>query len=367
MPSFGHLCYGLCLLIPILYYTKTDEKPFNYKVAFIFLANNIYGPDLFSLFFVIPTHSILGFLLVAIPLALFFSYYSRFSLKRSEGTFPLKFVDDGISEVNYKNSYCITAAGGISHFFIDQFYHWETEMHVWEGIDITHDQMLAWGGSAYHYITPLIILGDIVIVGIIILSLYFFMRGSKDTFKFLLGSTAVVVLLMLFVSTSVFWAEREFGAIVHSFVYVLIPLFLLMYAARDVKDNPITTPDVAKINRKTLLKIVAIISILFSLFMALYAYFAISYASYLAELIIEGFGGSVTEMTVTVTIIGYVFLTMAVILLIASFGLFLKINICRQIAMVICTYFFVFVFPFAITLFLSENDVKAMFIKKSES
>ncbi|MHA1256182.1 MAG: hypothetical protein ACTSPS_11345 [Promethearchaeota archaeon] len=71
-------------------------------------------------------------------------------------------------------------------------------------------------------------------------------------------------------------------------------------------------------------------------------------------------------MTVTLTIIGYIYLTMAVILLIASLGLFFKINICRQIAMFICTYFFIFVFPFAITLFLSENDVKAMFIKKSE-
>ena len=109
MPTFGHLCYGLCLLIPILYYTKTDENPFNYKVAFIFLANNIYGPDLVALFIVIPTHSILGFLIMAIPLALFYSYFSRFSLKKSVGRFPLKFVDDGISEVNYKNSYCITA------------------------------------------------------------------------------------------------------------------------------------------------------------------------------------------------------------------------------------------------------------------
>jgi hypothetical protein len=304
---------------------------------------------------------------MAIPLALFFSYYSRFSLKRTDGGFPFKFVDDGISEVTYKNAYFITAAGGISHFFIDQFYHFEKEMHIWEGIDITHDQMLAWGGPAYHYITPWIILGDIVIVSIIVLSLYFFKRGSKDTFKFLLASTLVVVLLMVLVSTSVFWAEREFGAIVHCFVYVLIPLFLLMYAARDVKDNPITTPDVPKINRKTLLKIVTLISILFSLFMIIYAYFAISYASFLAELIVEGFGGSITEMTVTVTIIGYIYLTMAVVLLIASFGLFFKINICRQIAMFICTYFFIFVFPFAITLFLNENDVKAMFVNKLET
>ncbi len=367
MPTFGHICYGLALLIPILYYTKTDEKPFNYKVAFIFLANNIYGPDLVGLFFIIPTHSILGFLIMALPLAVFYSYFSRFSLKKSDGILPLKFVDDGISEVNYKNAYCITAAGGISHFFIDQFYHWEKEMMIWEGISITHDEMLAWGGSAYHYITPLIIIGDIAIISFIVLSLYTFMKGHKESFELLLISTVITVSLMVFVSTSIFWAEREFGAIVHCFVYVLIPLFLLMYAARDVKDNPITTPDVPKINRDTLLKIVAIISILFALFMALYAYFAITYAGYLAELIIEMFGGSVAEMTITVTIIGYIYLTFAIILLIASIGLFFKSNICRYIVIAICMYFLIFAFPFAISLFLCENDVKAMFNKESEA
>ncbi|TFG28198.1 MAG: hypothetical protein EU532_05760 [Promethearchaeota archaeon] len=366
MPTFGHICYGLALLIPILYYTKTDEKPFNYKVAFIFLTNNIYGPDLVGLFFVIPTHNILGFLIMALPLAVFFSYFSRFSLKKSEGKFPLKFVDDGISEVNYKNAFCITAAGGISHFFIDQFYHWEKKMQIWPGIAITHDEMLAWGGPAYHYITPLIILGDIAIVSYIVLSLYTFMKGHKETFKLLLISTLVTLSLMVFISTSIFWAEREIGAIVHCFVYVLIPLFLLMYAARDVKDNPITTPDIPKINRKTLLKIVVIISILFALFMAFYAYFAITYAGYLAELIIEMFGGNVAEMTITVTIIGYIYMTFAIILLIASIGLFFKSNICRYIVMTICTYFLIFVFPFAITLFLCERDVKAMFGKESE-
>ena len=367
MPTFGHLCYGLSLLIPILYYTKTDKKPFNYKVAFIFLANNIYGPDLVGLFFVIPTHNILGFAIMAIPLSLVFTYSSRFSLIKSEGSFPLKLIDEEIREVNWKNAYLITVAGGISHFFIDQFYHWDKEMRVAPGINITHDEMLSWGGPAYHVVSPLMIIGDIVVISVIVLSLYTFMKGYKETFKLLLASTIITVLLMIFISTAIFWAEREFGAIVHCFVYVLIPLFLLMYAARDVKDNPRETPDVPKIKRKTLLKIVAIISILFALFMMIYAYFAITSAEYLAELIAETLGGNVAELTVSVTIIGYIYMTFAVVLLIASIGLFFKINICRYIAIAICTYFFIFGFPFAIALFLCEKDVKALFGKESES
>ncbi|MFX0072548.1 MAG: hypothetical protein ACFFAO_15795 [Candidatus Hermodarchaeota archaeon] len=366
MPTFGHICYGLCLLIPILYYTKTDQKPFNYKVAFIFLANNIYGPDLVGLFFVIPTHNILGFAIMAIPLSLVFSYSSRFSLIKSDSAFPLKFIDEGIREVNWKNSYFITVAGGISHFFIDQFYHWEKEMHVWPGIDITHDEMLSWGGTAYHVISPLMIIGDVVIVSSILLSLYCFKKGYKETLILLLISTIITVLLMVFVSTAIFWAEREFGAMVHCFVYVLIPLFLLMYAARDVKDNPIETPDVPKIQRKSLLKIVAFISILFALFMILYSYFAITSAGYLAELIAEDLGGNIAELTISVTILGYIYMTFAVILLIASIGLLFKINICRYLVIVICLYFFIFGFPLAIALFLCEKDVKSIFGKQVE-
>ena len=80
----------------------TKDK-FSYKVAFIFLANNIYGPDIVYLFFITPFHSILGFALLAIPLSLVYSYSSRFSIKKSEGLFPLKFIDEGIREVDWKN------------------------------------------------------------------------------------------------------------------------------------------------------------------------------------------------------------------------------------------------------------------------
>lgn len=368
MPTIGHVFYGLCLLIPILYYTKTDETPFNYKVAFIFLANNIYGPDIVGLFFIIPTHNILGYAIIAIPLSLVFSYSSRFTLIKSDGTFPLKLVDEEIREVNWKNSYLISVAGGISHFFIDQFYHFEKEMYIWPGMSITHDEMLAWGGSAYHVISPLMIIGDIIVITTIILSIFCFMKGYKETFKLFLVSTIITILLMLLVSTAVFWAEREFGVIVHCVVYVLIPLFLLMYAARDVKDNPRKTADVPKINRRSLLVIISIISITFALFMIIYAYFAITYANYLAELAVNELGrGNVSELTRSIIVIGYIYMTFGIILLIASIGLFFKINFCRYTVIAICTYFFIFGFPFAIALFLCEKDVKILFEKESES
>ncbi|MFW9898669.1 MAG: hypothetical protein ACFFDO_05355 [Candidatus Thorarchaeota archaeon] len=366
MPTFGHIFYGLCLLIPILYFTQKEDG-FNYKVAFIFLANNIFGPDIVHLLFITPFHSIIGFAIYAIPLSLVFSYSSRFSLKSSgKKLFPLKFVDEGIREVNWKNSYCITVAGGISHFFIDQFYHFEKEMQLWPGINIHHDEMLAWGGVAYHTVTPLIIIGEMIVVTTILLSLYYFRKGHKETFIVLILVTLISIALMIFISTDVYGGEREFGVIVHSIVYVLIPLFLLMYAARDVKDNPREIPDTPKISRKSLLNIVALISIGISIFFIVYAYFAISKSETIASLIGENPTQSTSEIATSVVIIGYVFFIVSVILFFSSIGLFFKINICRYIVIAICCYLLIFGFPLAIALFLCEKDVKALFGLESE-
>ncbi|MHA1255323.1 MAG: hypothetical protein ACTSPS_06950 [Promethearchaeota archaeon] len=364
MPTFGHIFYGLCLLIPIMYYTKDK---FSYKVAFIFLANNIFGPDILHYFFIPYFHNILGYAILAIPFSLVYSYSSRFTLVESDGFFPLKFEDEGLREVNWKNAYLVSVAGGISHFFIDQFYHFEKEMHIWYGIDITHDDMLAWGGAAYHVLDPLMILGAMIVVITILLSMYYFKKGYKETFKMFLVITALSIFLMLVVSTAVYGGEREFGVMVHSTVYVLIPLFLLMYAARDVQDNPRTNPDVPKIQRKTLIYIVSIISISLALFFLYYAYYIVAHADSIALQRAERGQQSASEIAASLIIIAYIAGTIALILLIGSVGLLFKINICRYFAIAASCAFFIFGFPLAIALFLCEKDVKALFGIDSDS
>jgi len=363
MPTFGHVFYGLCLLMPILYYSKDK---FSYKIAFIFLANNIFGPDILHYFFIPYFHNILGYAILAIPFSLVYSYSSRFTLVESEGLFPLKFVDEGLREVNWKNSYLVSVAGGISHFFIDQFYHFEKEMHLWYGIDITHDEMLAWGGSAYHVLDPLMLLGAMIVVITILLSMYYFKKGYKVTFKIFLVVTALSIFLMLLVSTAVYGGEREFGVMVHCTIYILIPLFLLMYAARDVQDNPRTDQDVPKIQRKTLIYIVAIISISLALFFLFYAYYILSNVDSLATKMAENGGQTANEIAASLTIIAYIAGTIALILLIGSIGLLFKINICRYLVIAASCAFFIAGFPLAIALFLCEKDVKALFGKESD-
>jgi hypothetical protein len=357
-----------------MYYTKGK---FNYKVAFIFLANQIYGPDIVFLFIETPFHSILGFAIYAIPLAFVFSYASRFSLIKSEGKFPLKFEDGGTSEINWRNAYLLIMAGTLSHFFIDQFFHFEQTMSIWSmpTISITYDQMLSWGGAPYHVFSPLMVIGEAIVIIMILLSIYYFRKGSKDTFKAFLTASLFTLVVMILGGveigglTAINGGERELAVLCVCTIYILIPLFLLMYVARDVQDNPIEELDKPKFERERLLKIVPVIGIIVGVFLVLYGVIAVTLASDLTTLI-KGALGNPPEFSENDTIIGLTFLgfyygIIALLLIIGSIGVLFRNNICRYIAIASSLYFFMLGFPLAIALFLCEKDVKAQFLKKS--
>lgn len=358
MPTFGHLFYGFCILIPLLYFTKNK---FSYKIAFIFLFNNIYGPDMVALFVITPFHSILGFLILALPYALAFSYGSRFSIVRSDKGFPLKFEDSGSIELNWKNAYFVTAAGGLSHFFIDQFYHRELEMNLWNtlGIDLylPHLDMLEWSGALYHYYSALRLIGVSIVVVTLILSLYFFSRGWKDS-SLLFAVVSGLSLILMLITPLVYEGEREFALMLQITLYILLPLFLLLYAARDVTDNPIGTPYKPRIERKTLLKIVAVISIIFSVFIILYAMIALIMPEFVASLFDEA---APPEIVTSMIIHGAFYGVFAIIFLVGSVGLFFKKDIFRYMTITASLYFIIFGFPLVIALVLCEKDVKALF------
>ncbi|MHA2391122.1 MAG: hypothetical protein ACXAEX_04060 [Promethearchaeota archaeon] len=369
MPTFGHVFYGLCLLIPILYYTRGK---FNYKVAFIFFANNLYGPDIVFLFIDTPFHSILGFAILAIPLALVYSYSSRFSLKKSPGKFPLKFEDEGISTVKWKNAFLLTIAGGVSHFFIDQFFHFEESMWIWSwpDISITYDTMLNWGGPLYHVFDPLMVIGEIIVVISLLLSIYYFRKGYKETFKVFLLISSVTFIIMLLGAfgigslTAVFGGERELAVMLFGLVYILLPLFILMYVARDIEDHPIETLDKPKIQREKLLKIVAILSTVLGIFFILYGILAIILVDTFVSLIEALTGTTYVNTSTGVIFLGFYYMAIAIILLIGSIGLFFKNRFCRYLAIAASAYFFILGFPLAITLFLCEKEIKTLFTRE---
>ncbi len=369
MPTFGHVFYGLCLLIPILYFAR--EK-FNYKVAFIYLVNQIYGPDIVFLYFDTPFHSILGFAILAIPLALVFSYASRFSLQKSEKGFPLKFEDGGIREIKWRNAYLLTVAGGISHFFIDQFFHFEQKMWLWNWPEwtITYTEMLGWGGSVYHIFDPLMVIGEIIVVVALLLSLWYLRKGYKNTavaFAIVSGISLALMLmgaLGIDTLTAIFGGERELAVMCFGAIYIFVPLMLVMYVARNVLDHPNQTPDQPKIPRERHLKIVAFISTIVGIFFVLYGMLAILISDTLAGLITSLTGTSYPNTAEAVMFLGIYYASLAAVLLVGSIGLFFRNRVCRYLTIAASLYFVILGFPVAIAFFLCEKDVKALFASK---
>ena len=78
-------------------------------------------------------------------------------------------------------------------------------------------------------------------------------------------------------------------------------------------------------------------------------------------------GKSLADTRFTIRFLGFTILFLSGTLLIASIGLFFKNNICRKIAIIINVGLWILAFPVAISLFLSENNVKALFNHKEQA
>ncbi|UYP45009.1 hypothetical protein NEF87_001294 [Candidatus Lokiarchaeum ossiferum] len=358
MPTFGHIVYGLCVLIPILYFAR---ERFSYKLAFIFLMTNIFGPDITFLFGFIETgvHYIIGYIIVSIPLALVFSYISRFKMERSSKGFPLTIMDEGIKEISWKNAFCASAAGGISHFFIDQMFHRELEMHVFPGIDLQLQDIMEWSGDLYHTMNPIMVIGEAIVVGMIIFSLFYLRKGYKETF-IVFGIGTVLSIVLMLISTEIYGGEREYAVIFCCVIYFLIPMFLLFYAARDVLDHPVEAAIPSKMPAKTRLNIISSISLLLGVIMLAYGVVALTMSDVLVDLI----GDSMDVTGTQLEILGIYYGSISLILVIGSIGLFFKNRICRYMVIFSSTYFLIFAFPLGIAFFLFEKDVKALFVKE---
>nr|MDO8115525.1 hypothetical protein [Candidatus Sigynarchaeota archaeon] len=168
-------------------------------------------------------HSLLGFTLFAIPLSLFYSYMSRFSLRKS-GRF-VDLFDDGIRAVNWKNAFYATVAGGISHRMIDFLFHAGHHQGLSPWFDLTLDDLVAWAPAGR--ITPWIVLDMALIIFMILGGWYALRDGFTKAVKFLLIMTGVFVLAAAVSLLEVTGGESDLGVIFFAFVYILVPLLLV--------------------------------------------------------------------------------------------------------------------------------------------
>lgn len=350
MPGIGHLVYGLAMVAGLLYISKNKM---NHKVLFIFFVNNYLGPDAAHVYWG-PGHTLLGFIAFAIPLSLFYSYLSRFSIQKTRHFIDV--VDDGKREVNWKNAFYATVAGGITHRMIDFLFHPGHHMGLtpFPGIDLSLEEMNNWTSTTG--LSPWIVLDMALIVFSIVGTWYAIRDGFKSAIIFLgiivmaFGIAAIASLL------EVESGENDLSVFLYAGLFNLAPLLLIGHADRETQAHPFTTLAHPRFSRKIIVPLflvlfTAVICIFFAAGIA-----ATFFTGWFENLIDYSFGGPTGTQ-----IVGGIFIVLTGIGLAGCIGAFFHAPWGRSIIMVISTLTWYLVIPFGVALLLSEKEVKGWF------
>ena len=326
----------------------------------IFLLNNWIGPDHGQIFSKLlgleeltglDFHWFLPFLLWAIPLSYCYSYISRFSVKKTERFFAIS--DDGKREVNWKNSYLLCASGGLLHTIADAIFRHQTYDST---IKILNGFIEPKLGELYNLSTFGVDIGVthvlftyFLAIIVVLMLLYLWDNNFKNLFLFFTIYCALVFFITLFFVGS----EYDTAVIILSLAFIVLPLMLLFYVDKDVKNNPTNPNDHPRINPEQGIKIVGMFSLLLSLALLALGLYGIIAPSSLAnsldvgEIFILGMG-------VLLAFIGGV-------MLVAAIGLFFRINLSRIFIMTTTLIMLILVYPLFIFFYLNQEDVKVMF------
>lgn len=357
MPTgLGHFIIGLAILIPIIYYT--DGK-FNNKVAAIFLINNWIGPDAGQAYkFLedltgIDFHWYLPFLILALPMALFFSYFSRFSLKKTERFFSI--IDDGRREVNWKNAYLLCVSGGALHTIADAIFRHRTYDST---IKIFNHFIEPELGELYFiasYGTEVGILQAvpfIVMLLVIFFAVYILDHDWKQVLLIYAIIGAFTISFALIFGDKVIGEEYDVALTILSTAFILVPLLLLFYVEKDVNTNPTPMIEEPRIRAELGLKIIILISLTIGSILSVLGILVIVSPSLLDFLDISG---------ALISLLSILVLSVGLIMIIGAFGLLFRINFARYLLMVVTSILFIFIFPLFIFYFLCQDNVKSLF------
>lgn len=359
MPEVGHFFIGLSILIPIFYLT---EGKFNKKVAIIFLLNNWIGPDHGQIFSKLlgledltglDFHWFLPFLLWAIPLAYFYSYMSRFSVERSERF--LKITDDGKRDINWKNSYLLCISGGLLHTIADTIFRhrtYDSTIKILNGvIEPKMGDLYGLAGFGIDIGVTHILLTYLIAILVVFIGLYILDKEFKKVLGFFSLYTLSVFLITLFFVGS----EYDTAVIILALTFIVLPLMLLFYVEKDVKNNPTKMPTSPKIDAELGLKVTGIISLLISLAILMLGLLVFINPSILGE--------ALEIDMIFILIVAILLSVIAGLMVLGSIGLFLKNNYCRQVVLFATLVMFILIYPLFILFYLSQEDVKELFNK----
>lgn len=279
MPGFAHICFALGLS---LFLHKITKGRFTQKHAIIFTVNNFVGPDLMGAFFGYETAAYwfthgYGWFLPAIPLTFVWMLFTHFKLKWkpfkvSKRDHQKEFV------IQPEETYCLIAAGGIFHQFVDvvghpSYINYEGTPNtpwgvVWFGGDNYLSTEWIWGtgmfpcGNELGFWEMYVFLGIILPIALVLM--FFFMQRDVKTFY----KTSIIIIAMYFIPLLIAYiipdmtgfdvyaegvnyfgdntqdyvpyvyrltgGEADFGVLVYYLMFFFVPLTLVYWGYKGV-------------------------------------------------------------------------------------------------------------------------------------
>ncbi|MFO8020087.1 MAG: hypothetical protein R6U96_15790 [Promethearchaeia archaeon] len=356
MAEAGHFIIGLSIVIPIIY--LTDGK-FNKKVAIIFLLNNWLGPDHGQVFsnllgleelIGLDFHWFLPFLLWAIPLAYFYSYFSRFSVERNPRFLTIS--DDKKRDVNWKNAYLLCISGGLLHTIIDALFRhkiYDSTIKILDGvIEPKIGELNNLASFGIDIGVSHILITYFIAIFVVFFGLYILDKEFKKVLQFYIIYAALIFCITLFFVGS----EYDTAVVVLSVSFIVLPLMLLFYVDKEVKRNPTSVKGKPRINPELGLKLIGGISLLLA---AVFLIFGM--ALIMNPTLLE----SLETGELFIIILGILLTFVGSIMLIGAAGLFLRKNHSRIVLMFSSLLIFILIYPLFIFFYLAQDDVKTLF------
>ncbi|MCK4769649.1 MAG: hypothetical protein KAT02_04835, partial [Candidatus Heimdallarchaeota archaeon] len=195
------------------------------------------------------------------------------------------------------------------------------------------------------------------------LLLFIFKQKFRDILIYFGSLIVVIVIGALAIGDGFVGGEYDIGTTIFSLIFIFAPLMMLMYVFNDVSKNSDIVDDQKSTQSSSpkisgLYIVSGIIVIIGGLVLALGIIGIVK-----PELLASFFSFSDNVLL----IIGIVLVIIATCTLFSGIGLIFKLNIARIIAMVSSSLLLIFLFPLAIVFYLSQEDVRELFVKNSDT
>lgn len=240
MPSVAHLIFGG--IFGLFLYFLTNKR-FTKTHVFILFMNNYLGPDVgWALLIGEFTHSILGMSVFAFILAIFYSYFSRFTPDFKNKVL----IDHGYNRVPYMNTYLLVLAGGIMHLYLDGIMNYVgnfgilPELGSYEGFWISiQDLNELWRFSAIGIDTMLSVGVGVVFIIVLIYGFpYLLKQNENKIIPFIIIFIIPFMVCFYLLGNMILAYHPDAGAIIYVILYHLLPLGFMVLSVKS-SEKPI--------------------------------------------------------------------------------------------------------------------------------